>query len=140
MSFFYSIWGIRRIILEVQNFYFNHRYRYFVNKVKIFGLPIIYITKKSQIEIGRNLVLISESYFSEPGINHPVIIRTLRPNAKIKIGNNVGISGGGICSAEEVVIGNDVLMGANVFVTDTDFHPLESKNRRYIRKCKNCPC
>ncbi|MDP4195859.1 MAG: acyltransferase [Bacteroidota bacterium] len=76
------------------------------------------------------MTLISSSYFSEPGINHPVIIRTLSENALIKIGNNVGISGGGICAAQKVTIGNDVMFGANAFVSDNDFHPIDPRNRR----------
>jgi acetyltransferase-like isoleucine patch superfamily enzyme len=77
------------------------------------------------------LVLISHSYFSEPGVNHPVVIRTLTSQARIAIGDNVGISGGGICAAQEVLIGNNVMFGANTFVADTDFHPIENIQRRY---------
>jgi len=77
---------------------------------------------------------LSSAFYSGPGINHPVVLRTLSADANITIGNDVGISGGGIVAAKEVVIGNNVLMGANVFITDTDFHPKTSSNRRYSQE------
>jgi acetyltransferase-like isoleucine patch superfamily enzyme len=135
MTFFYSIWGIRKILLVLQNYYFNIRYTHkLTNKIKIFGLPIFSIKKDSKVIIGKNLVLNSNSFFSEPGINHPVIIRTLNSDAKLIIGDNVGISGGGICAAKYVEIGNNVMFGANAFVTDTDFHPIAIENRRFSRE------
>lgn len=116
----------------LQNFFFNAFYRgRLCNSVKIFGYPIVSLARSSEIRVGTNLVLISHSYFSEPGINHPVVIRTLNASARLFIGNNVGISGGGICVAQQVKIGNNVMMGANSFVTDTDFHPTDPKDRRF---------
>lgn len=130
----YKIFGIRKIILLVQKIYFLLLYgRYFNFSVNVFGLPIIDIFKGSKVSIGKNLVLISTSFFSEPGVNHPVIIRTLSKEAELNIGENVGISGGGICCTSKVVIGNNVMFGANSFVTDTDFHPVDPSNRRFSR-------
>ena len=97
------------------------------------GMPIVRLAAGSRVVFGRNLTLISTSYFSEPGVNHPCIIRTLRPGAQIIVGDDVGMSGCSICAAEEVTIGSDCLLGANVLVTDTDFHPLEPQGRRYRR-------
>lgn len=132
MTLLYSISGLRGLLLIFQNWLFNILYgRVFTNKVKVFGLPIISFANHSEVKVGTNLVLISHSYFSEPGIDHPVVIRTLNSSAKLVIGNNVGISGGGICVAQEVVIGDDVMMGANSFITDTDFHPVDPEKRRF---------
>lgn len=131
----YRLKLFRRLVLEIINLIFNfENLSKLSNKVKIFGFPIISIAKNSEIKVGKNLVLISHSYFSEPGVNHPVILRTLKPSAKIFIGDNVGISGGGICAAEEVIIGNNVMLGANAFITDTDFHPIAPQNRRFSRE------
>ncbi len=132
MNMLYSLWGLRKLLLITQNLLFNAVYgKIFKAKVKIFGLPVISITEFSRIKVGRNLTLISSSYFSGPGINHPVIIRSLRSDATLEIGENVGISGGGICAAKEVILGDNILMGANAFITDTDFHPIEKENRRF---------
>lgn len=131
----YRLKILRRIVLELINFLFNFNYKKKLgNKIRVFGFPIISISKNSKINVGKNLVLISHSYFSEPGVNHPVILRTLNSSAKIVIGDNVGISGGGICAAEEVILGNNVMLGANTFITDTDFHPIDPENRRFSRE------
>lgn len=138
MNVLYSIWGLRKLLIISQNLLFNLIYRkVFNNKVTVFGLPIISIANASMITVGDHLVLISSSYFSGPGVNHPTIIRTLTPEARLQIGNNVGISGGGICVAKEVIIGDNVLMGANAFITDTDFHPVQPENRRFRDSTKD---
>lgn len=132
MTFLYGVFGIRKAILILQNLIINltHRKR-FGNSINVLGWPILKFTKGSQVSIGKNLRLISAPYFSPPGVNHPVILSTTNADAILNIGDDVGISGGGIVAAKEVIIGNNVLMGANVFITDTDFHPLASSNRRY---------
>lgn len=131
----YKIYGIRKIILLIQKILFITFYgKYFDYSVSLFGLPVINFNKGSRIKIGKNLVLISSTYFSEPGINHPVTIRTLTRNSHLEIGDNVGISGGGICCADSITIGNNVMFGANAFVTDTDFHKVDSLNRRFLNE------
>jgi len=132
MTFLYSIFGIRKIMLVISNLVFNLTYsRILGHKINIFGWPIIQITKGSNVKVGKNLTLISHAYFSGPGVNHPVILRTISEQAQIMIGDDVGISGGGIAAKECVVLGNSVMLGANTFITDTDFHTLDKKNRRY---------
>lgn len=74
-------------------------------------------------------MLISVSFGTALGVNHPVVLRTLRPEARIKIGARVGISGGSICAAKLVVIGDDTMLGANVTIADTDFHSLDPRRR-----------
>lgn len=95
------------------------------------GWPIVRLAAESRAVFGRNLTLVSTSYFSEPGVNHPCIIRTLRHGARIIVGDDVGMSGCSICAAEQVTIGNCCLLGANALVSDTDFHPIEPAGRRY---------
>jgi acetyltransferase-like isoleucine patch superfamily enzyme len=132
LSILYSIWGIRTITIAIQTFFFNLYYKNKLgNNIKLLGVPIISIPKNAKVFFGKEILLISHSYFSEPGINHPVIIRLLRKEALLTIGNDVGISGGGICVQSEVIIGNNVMLGANTFITDTDFHPINPHNRRH---------
>lgn len=128
----YHFSGLRKCVLVVENIFFNLlNYKRLGNKVQIYGMPIILQAKNSDINVGKNLRLISDSYFSPPGINHPVIIRTLNREAKISIGDDVGISGGTIIAAMRISIGNNVILGSNVVITDTDFHPISPVNRRY---------
>lgn len=100
---------------------------------QMLGRPIVSLTKGSRILIGARSVLCSDSQFTALGINHPVVLRTLRPGAEIVIGENTGMSGGSICAATSIRIGAGCLIGANVTLADTDFHALNPVNRRYNR-------
>ena len=57
------------------------------------------------------------------------MITTLGVGAAIRIGDQAGFSGAVICAAERVEIGDRVMMGANVTVTDTDSHPIDYRKR-----------
>jgi acetyltransferase-like isoleucine patch superfamily enzyme len=97
--------------------------------VNAVGRPIVQVFPGSSICLGRDVSLISASFATALGVNHPVVLRTLRPGAQIKIGDRVGISGGSICAAQLIVIGDDSLLGANVTIADTDFHSLRPHDR-----------
>lgn len=102
----------------------------FEKGAKILGLPIISLHKGSQIILGENVTFISSSRGNSIGVNHEVILRTQAKGAKIQIGNRVGMSGGAICARSKVVIGDDVLIGANVVIADNDFHPITVSGRQ----------
>jgi acetyltransferase-like isoleucine patch superfamily enzyme len=85
----------------------------------------------SQIQIGDRVVLCSHPRFTALGVARPVVLRTLRSGASIRIGSDVGFSGAVICAATSVDIGNQCLFGADVQVCDTDFHPVAAANRRF---------
>ena len=101
---------------------------------KFYGFPKIFRTRGSTIEIGNNFECRSWWYSNPIGINHPTIICTWGRGAKIKIGNDVGISGGSIVASREIIIGNNILVGANAVIIDSDFHPTKGKNKRYSRE------
>jgi acetyltransferase-like isoleucine patch superfamily enzyme len=94
-------------------------------------MPIVSMIPGSNIRIGERVVLCSDSRFTALGVNHPVILRTLSKNAQIIIGNDCGISGGTICSISKVILGKECLIGANVIITDTDFHSIKPLHRRF---------
>lgn len=102
------------------------------NGVRFFGRPLVVAQRHTTIEIGAGTHLISTTKRTALGLDHPVVIRTLLPGASIKIGADVGMSGGTICCANEIVIGDRCLIGANVTIVDTDFHPVHSVPRRYL--------
>jgi acetyltransferase-like isoleucine patch superfamily enzyme len=56
-------------------------------------------------------------------------LSTLCAGAILEIGEHFGMTGGSICVAEYVKIGNYVAIGANSIIADTDFHPLYPENR-----------
>src|SRR6266487_1287806 len=65
--------------------------------VDAIGRPIIQVFPGGSICLGRDVTLISASFATALGVNHPVVLRTLRPGAQIRIADRVGISGGSIC-------------------------------------------
>ena len=101
------------------------------SNIAYFGVPLIYRVEGSEIFIDSNCVLCSVSDYTALGVNHPVVLRTLRPGARIQIGADTGMSGGVICAAKAVSIGRRVLLGANVTIADTDFHPTAPEGRRH---------
>ncbi len=40
------------------------------------------------------------------------------------------MTGGVLCAAQSVIIGDRVIVGANTTIVDTDFHPLQPSNRQ----------
>jgi len=89
------------------------------------GLPIITREPGTTITIGNNTVVCSRSRDTALGVNHPVVLRTLRSGAILNIGDGVRMSGTTICAAISVEIGARTVIGANVTIVDTDFHALD---------------
>lgn len=56
------------------------------------------------------------------GINHLCIFSTQTESAKLRIGNNCGFSGTTIGCFKEIIIGDNVMCGANTLITDSDWH------------------
>ena len=96
-----------------------------------YGAPFVHLEKKGEIILGEKVVLCSSSKANFAGVNHPVILALLRPGAKLEIGDDTGISGVSYTAAISVKIGRGCLMGANVMVTDCDFHAVNPKGRRH---------
>lgn len=97
---------------------------------RIFGMPIIQRHRHSHIHLGDALELRSW-YGSNPlAPNHPVVLATRAAGAVLAIGAQCGLTGAVVVAAERIEIGDRVLLGANVVVTDTDFHPLDPLERQ----------
>ncbi len=96
---------------------------------KIMGVPIVSRCADSRIVIEDAVVLCSQSRWTALGIAHPVVLRTLRAGAFLGIGRGTGISGGSVCAALSIRIGERCLIGADVLITDTDFHALDPARR-----------
>lgn len=93
------------------------------------GLPFIYKHKNSNIDIGDNIHINSSFLSNLIGLNHRTIISTRIKNASITIGNNVGISGATLYARNNISIGDNTLIGANVKIIDNDFHPINPEDR-----------
>lgn len=100
-------------------------------RVMTYGSPLIRRHAGSEISIGDGVVLCSDSLYTALALNHPVKISTIARGASVVIGRDSGISGATIVCARAINIGVEVLLGANVVIVDTDFHPIMPINRRH---------
>lgn len=117
--------------IYVAAFVKNNRGASLGERPMFYGLPSIQLHPSSQLHIGNGVVLCSDANFTALALNHRVKISTVRKGACITVGNQVGMSGVCIVSASRISIGSDVLLGANVLIVDTDFHPVSPINRRH---------
>jgi acetyltransferase-like isoleucine patch superfamily enzyme len=132
VTFLYSIPGVRGGTVRLASALLRlRREGRFGPGLRVFGWPIVRCAPGSTLVVGRNAVLISDSRFSEPGVSHPCVLRTLRSGASLTIGDNVGMSGCSVCAAERVSIGDECLIGADVLIADTDFHRVDPEGRRW---------
>ena len=123
--------------------------------LKLLNLPIFIINyihmKRKHVSYGKNLILNGRVHFhgfgkfiigdrvtiqSSPDVNSCAGGQeahfTCNENAILKIGNHVGISHCAITAAESVVIGDDVLIGSNCMICDTDFHSIDFEKRNSL--------
>jgi len=91
------------------------------------------------VEFGDNCVLVSSQLGNPIGLFRPCIFNALNTNSKIHVGNNFGASGGCIVAQTQITIGNNVSVGANVTIVDTDFHALNSSERMKSATPKSTP-
>jgi acetyltransferase-like isoleucine patch superfamily enzyme len=94
-----------------------------------FGLPIFRRHPGSHIRIGANCQFRSAYWSNLAGINRPCMLSTLSSRSSIEIGEGSGLSGTVIGSVERVVLGRRVMCGANVMISDTDWHPVDPVTR-----------
>ena len=99
--------------------------------VTVYGAPLVTMHENSTIEIGDRVVLCSDSRRTALSLNHPVKMSTVADGASLLIGADTGISGATLVSAQSITIGKEVLLGANVTIVDTDFHPIAPRGRRH---------
>jgi acetyltransferase-like isoleucine patch superfamily enzyme len=97
---------------------------------RVHGVPIIQKHRHSQISFGPGLGLRSSVRSNPLAPNHPVVLATWQEGSCLEVGANFGMTGGTLCAAERIIIGNNVAVGANTIITDTDFHTLYWKQRR----------
>lgn len=98
-------------------------------KLNLFGIPVIFKKKGSVLTIGDNCSIKSSFLSNLVGLSQRTIIVTRTKDAKIEIGDNVGISGATIYARKGIFIGDNTLIGGNVKILDNDFHPIEVEAR-----------
>lgn len=102
---------------------FLHLLRVKIGKKSTFrGISVFRRFPGSSMHFGDNCSFVSNTGYNLAGINHKCVISTITKDARLVVGNRVGISGAVISAANFIEIGNNVLIGANVFITDHDWH------------------
>lgn len=102
------------------------------------GIPYFQIHPLSNVIIGDNVEITSRIYNNSIGVAHVSIIKVF-PNAFLKIGDNVGMSSVRISCSHSISVGDNVLIGADTLIFDSDAHPLNKRERNNPSKIKTKP-
>lgn len=94
------------------------------------GRPLIIKRRHSTIIIGERWTACSLPKYNSIGVIQRVLVRTCEHDAVIRIGDDVGMSGCTISAHKSITIGNHVLIGSGVLITDSDAHSRDIKARR----------
>ena len=93
------------------------------------GVPVVFNKTGATLSIGDNVTIKSSFLSNLVGLYSRSIIVTRAPEARIDIGNGVGISGATIYARSSITIGENTAVGGNVKLLDNDFHPIEAEAR-----------
>lgn len=117
------------------------KYQWLSNCQRVKGKPILIspVLKngKGSITFGKNVQLGVKN--SPLFFTHYSYIEARKTSAKIIFGDNISINNNASIVAEksQIIIDNDVLIGSNCSISDSDFHPLNpSKRNLNSNKCK----
>jgi len=101
----------------------------FGNGIIINGVPIIYVgSKETLFRIGDNFSMNNGIHFNQIGRQQRCYF-IVGKSANLVIGNNVGISTSAIIAMKSITIGDNVKIGGNTVIYDSDFHSLTVENR-----------
>ncbi|GFN29862.1 acyltransferase [Paenibacillus xylaniclasticus] len=93
------------------------------------GVPVIFNKSGAELKIGDQVTINSSFLSNLVGLYQRTIIVTRTPEARIVIGDRVGISGATIYARKSITIGDNTNIGGNAKILDNDFHPLEIEAR-----------
>jgi len=92
------------------------------------GIPKVDVWRGGKMIIGENFSMNNGNNYNRIGRQQPCFF-TVRSGAVLTIGNNTGFSGTAIVCSNSVNIGNNVKIGGNTVIYDTDFHSLDKLTR-----------
>ncbi|MBQ9666160.1 MAG: acyltransferase [Bacteroidaceae bacterium] len=99
-------------------------------KLKIYNK--IYVKGMGEIKIGEDFVFTSGDCINPICRNMRGVFYTMVKDARIEIGDRVGISSACLWAKDEILIGNDVNIGGDCLILDNDAHPHAFQERRRI--------
>lgn len=121
----YTINRFTEIFGRIYLFANNVEYK---NPINLFGIPIVSISTGGVLSIGKNLVMVNSAISNLIGRTQKCSFY-VGEKAILKIGDNVGMSATSIVCMQKVIIGNNVRLGGNTVIYDTDFHSLVREQR-----------
>jgi acetyltransferase-like isoleucine patch superfamily enzyme len=92
------------------------------------GFPVFRLGQNAKLEIGNGCRFNDGNKNNFIGRDRQCLF-TVGDSALIKIGDNVGMSSTAIVARDRIIIGNNVRIGGNVVIYDTDFHSLNLEER-----------
>ena len=144
---------LNRIILKIFNLPTTIRLRFYprFNRL-LFRMKGVEFGRNMTIQgkvslIGEGRITIGDNFYMSSGEHvNPIIsnmqgaIFTDNPEARINIGDNVGMSSTRMLVSKSLTICNNVTIGSCVLIIDSDYHPMDYKERRVSNKgAKSAP-
>lgn len=96
---------------------------------KFIGSFYIRVKEGGKIFIGRNVTIVNGLCYNPISRNNKTAL-FVENNASLHIGNNVGISGSCLWAHKSIIIGNNVKIGGDSIIIDSDCHSLNADVRR----------
>lgn len=126
--------AIRKIKFLILDHFFTSiaRLQFYLNgaklngKIRVNGLIKVIITLRGRVTIGDNFRVNSGNNYNIIGRQQKSIFWV---EGILNIGDNVGISCSAIICNHNIDIGNNVIIGGNTVIYDTDFHSLSPEKR-----------
>lgn len=109
-------------------------FKFYLNNVQFhadfvgYGVPILDISLDGKFSIGKRFRFNSGKYFVMAGRPQQCYF-TVGAGAEITIGENVGITSVTFFCKQKITVGNNVKIGINTVIYDTDFHSLDAAYR-----------
>ena len=95
------------------------------------GTPFVEVSLRGSFIVGQNFTINNGNRYNKIGRQQRCFF-FVGNNAKLEIGNNVGISASALVCENHIQIGDYVKIGGNVVIYDTDFHSLDPALRKVI--------
>ena len=104
--------------------------------IRVNGIPYIMVARGGKFIIGDNFAM-NNGIKGNPIGSYRRCTFFVDRNAKLIIGDNVGISQTALICHKSIKIGNNVKIGGGVSIYDTDFHSLDPEIRKSKEDIKN---
>ena len=131
--YFYKVFEQLSLKISILSCGFWTRKKFYFNNISYgsltsIGIPILKISLGAKVICGDNLYIRSCGKYTDTAENRRCKF-IVGKDAFLRIGSNVGITASTIVCKKSVVIGDNVLIGGGCFIFDTNFHPIQSKER-----------